>query len=107
MYHRATMTTPIDVLVVGGGPVGLALGCELHRHGVQCRVVDRNEAPQPWSKAAVMTPRTLEVLDDVGVGLAVQAHGRRVHGVSMHRGTERFAHVSFSADDTPYPFMMG
>ena len=101
------MSEAIDVLVVGGGPVGLALACELYRHGVSCRIVDKNDAPQVWSKAAAMTPRTLEVLDDMGIGDAAQARGRPVHGMNLFRGKERLAHLDFSADGTPHPFLLG
>lgn len=38
----------IDVLVVGAGPVGLAMSCELLRHGVRCRIIDRQRSrPRP------------------------------------------------------------
>ena len=50
-----------DVLVVGAGPVGLTMACELSRHGVRCRVVDRLPQPSPYCRALGVTPRTLEV----------------------------------------------
>ena len=31
----------VNVLVVGAGPVGLTLACELARHGVRCRIIDK------------------------------------------------------------------
>ena len=96
-----------DVLVVGGGPVGLAMACELHRHGVRCRVVDKNEGPQVWSKAAAMTPRTLEVLEDVGVGPRLREVGRAVYGMAIHKGVERIAHITFAAEGTPFPNTLG
>src|SRR5262245_48554853 len=101
------MSQMLDVLVIGGGPVGLALACELHRHGVPCRIVDKNDAPQVWSKAAAVTPRTLEVLDDMGVGAAARAKGRPVHGMNLFKGAERLAHLDFAAEGTPHPYLLG
>jgi NADPH-dependent 2,4-dienoyl-CoA reductase/sulfur reductase-like enzyme len=56
-----------DVLVVGAGPVGLTLAGELARHGVHCRIVDRMTQPLPYCRAIGITPRTLEVWEDMGV----------------------------------------
>jgi len=49
------------VLIVGAGPTGLTLACELARRGVPHRLVDL--APQPFagSRAKGTQPRTLEV----------------------------------------------
>jgi 2-polyprenyl-6-methoxyphenol hydroxylase-like FAD-dependent oxidoreductase len=41
----------VDVLVVGGGPVGLLLGCELARRGVAVRVIDKKPANAPTGGA--------------------------------------------------------
>jgi 2-polyprenyl-6-methoxyphenol hydroxylase-like FAD-dependent oxidoreductase len=57
-----------EVLVVGAGPVGLTVAAELARHGVGCRVIDRLHEPVPYCRAIGVTPRTLEVWDDMGIG---------------------------------------
>ena len=56
-----------EILVVGAGPVGLTMAAELVRHGVSCRIIDRLAEPLPYCRAIGVTPRTLEVWDDMGV----------------------------------------
>ena len=53
---------PVDVLVVGAGPTGLALAAQLAAFGASVRVVDRRRVPGRESRALVVQPRTLEVL---------------------------------------------
>ena len=55
------------VLVVGAGPVGLTMAAELARHGVRSRIIERLPAPLPFCRAIGVTPRTLEVWDDMGI----------------------------------------
>ncbi len=56
-----------DVLIVGAGPTGLALACDLARRGVQPLVVERSPGLFPGSRGKGIQPRTLEVFDDLGV----------------------------------------
>lgn len=96
-----------NVLIVGGGPVGLTMACALVRYGVECRVIDQNAAPQIWSKAAGVMPRTLEVLRDLGVAEALVERGRPMYGLNAYQGTKRIAHVTLHLEGTPYPFLLG
>ena len=59
-----------DVLVVGAGPTGLTLAAVLARWGVRVRVVDAAAQPPHGSRAKGLQPRSLEVLD--GLGLAAR-----------------------------------
>lgn len=56
-----------DVLVVGAGPVGLMLGCELARRGVSHKVIETKPKRERYCKALGVSPRTLEVLDTMGL----------------------------------------
>src|SRR4051812_15296718 len=49
-----------DVVIVGGGPVGLGLAIELGQRGIRCILVERYTSPQPIPKGQNLTQRTLE-----------------------------------------------
>jgi 2-polyprenyl-6-methoxyphenol hydroxylase-like FAD-dependent oxidoreductase len=56
-----------DVVVVGAGPTGLTATTELARRGVRVRVLDGGSGPHLGSRGKGMQPRTLELLDGMGV----------------------------------------
>jgi 4-hydroxyisophthalate hydroxylase len=49
-----------DVVIVGGGPVGVGLAIDLGQRGVRCVVVERYASPQPIPKGQNLTQRTME-----------------------------------------------
>jgi 2-polyprenyl-6-methoxyphenol hydroxylase-like FAD-dependent oxidoreductase len=57
-----TPRKPLDtqVLIVGGGPVGLGLAIELGQRDIRCTLVERYLSPQPIPKGQNLTQRTLE-----------------------------------------------
>ncbi len=70
------MSGKTDVLIVGAGPTGLTLACELARGGVAFRLIEASPGPQPGSRGKGLQPRTLEVFDDLGIAGRVIANGR-------------------------------
>ncbi|MCH8108295.1 MAG: FAD-dependent monooxygenase [Chloroflexi bacterium] len=49
-----------QVIIVGGGPVGVALAVELGLRGISCALVERHLTPQRIPKGQNLTQRTLE-----------------------------------------------
>jgi len=72
-----------EILVVGAGPVGLTMAAELARHGQRCRIIDRLAAPSGYCKAIGVTPRTLEVWDDMGIARPMIDAGLWIEGLRM------------------------
>ncbi|MFH8514787.1 FAD-dependent monooxygenase [Streptomyces gelaticus] len=68
-----THTTP--VLIVGSGPTGLTLACDLARRSVGVRIIDKSPEFPRSSRAKGPNPRSLEVLEDLGVADRVLAAG--------------------------------
>jgi 2-polyprenyl-6-methoxyphenol hydroxylase-like FAD-dependent oxidoreductase len=73
----------MEVLIVGAGPVGLTMAAELARHGVRCRIIDKLAAPSGYCKAIGVTPRTLEVWDDMGIAREMIDAGLWLRGLRM------------------------
>ena len=55
------------VLIVGTGPAGLFAACELVRHGVKPRVVERRLAPHHEARGTALQPATLDIIDRAGL----------------------------------------
>lgn len=69
------ITNNPTVLLVGAGPTGLTLACELARRGVSFRLIDSLDGPQQGSRGKGLQPRSLEVLENLGVIEPVLAAG--------------------------------
>ncbi|MEU5870399.1 FAD-dependent monooxygenase [Glycomyces sp. NPDC047369] len=63
-----------EVVIVGAGPVGLTLACDLARRGVDVRIIDRADAFQVGTRARGVRARTQEVFEDLGVLDALREH---------------------------------
>src|SRR6266850_718880 len=66
-----------QVLVVGGGPVGLTLAVDLGRRGVRCILIEQKQAPQFLPKMERCNARTMEIFRRMGIADKVRAAGLR------------------------------
>jgi len=97
----------IDALIVGAGPTGLAMGIELTRRGLRCRVIDQLAEPVVYSKAQIIHARTLELLEANGASARLVAHGVMVHGLSIYTPElKRLAHIAFEPVPSRYEYML-
>jgi 2-polyprenyl-6-methoxyphenol hydroxylase-like FAD-dependent oxidoreductase len=62
------VTKRFDVIIVGGGPVGLALSVDLGLRGVRCALIERNTEQHRIPKGQNLTQRTMELFARWGVG---------------------------------------
>ncbi|MEV6616109.1 FAD-dependent oxidoreductase [Streptomyces sp. NPDC051051] len=107
------MMTDRDVLIVGAGPSGLALGIDLARRGVDALVVEKAGGLFPGSRGKGLQPRTMEVFDDLGVLDAIREAGSTYPvGMIWKDGRRVGEHAMFDpveeSEDSPYtePWMV-
>lgn len=101
------MTFQPDVLIAGGGPVGLFAALRLAKQGVRVRVFDLNPTLQDDPRAATTHPATLEAIAIDGLAEDLAREGLvapifqfwdRISG----RKIAEFDHAIL-ADETPFP----
>ena len=61
-----------DVLIVGAGPVGLALACELGLHGIPCMVSERRDGTVTVPKMSMVSARNMEFCRRWGIAATVR-----------------------------------
>ncbi|MBS3904264.1 MAG: FAD-dependent monooxygenase [Simkania sp.] len=96
----------IDALIVGAGPSGLLMASMLVRHGLSCRIIDKNPSPSALSKAIIIQARTLEIFQHIGIVKFFLAEGLPLRAVNDISNCHLIAHMTFDHIDSPFRFAL-
>ncbi|MEO8573704.1 MAG: FAD-dependent monooxygenase, partial [Pyrinomonadaceae bacterium] len=99
--------TKTDVIIIGAGPTGLALACQLIRYGLDFVIIDSKETTTPHSKAIGVQARTLEIYEQIGladklIGLGWRAEKARMIVGGKVRGEVDFSDIGKGMSAYPY-----
>ena len=92
----------VDVLIVGAGPTGLAAACELLRRGVTVRLIDAAPAPSVHSKAMLMWPRSIDILEDLGLADAVGEVAVKLRQMTYYSERKPVTRLQMTEELAPY-----
>lgn len=98
-----------DVIIVGAGPTGLSLACQLSRYGIDFIILDKKEGTTDLSKALAVHARSLEIYEQLGLAETAVEQGavcgklKLIVGGKVHDGIDL---SSMGKDLSPYPYML-
>lgn len=101
----------IDVLICGGGPVGLLIAYCLARYGISTYVLEQHERAKQtrYGRAAMIAPRTLEMLDQLDLADALGQIGFVVRGQVSFKNGERVENITAASSnirDTFFDYLL-
>lgn len=92
------------VIIVGAGPVGLAMAVEMANHGVQCVLLDDNNVVAMGSRAICWSRRSLQIFDRLGIGDKVGAKAVPWRCGRIYQGTQELFETDLHHEHLPHAF---
>ncbi|GAB1195463.1 hypothetical protein APSETT444_004722 [Aspergillus pseudonomiae] len=84
---RGPVDTSATVVVVGAGPSGLMLACNLVRFGINVKILDDRPDKTSTGKADGMQPKTIETFKQMRLADPLLKNGARVYDISFWQST--------------------
>jgi 2-polyprenyl-6-methoxyphenol hydroxylase-like FAD-dependent oxidoreductase len=97
-----------DVLIVGAGPTGLSLACQLVRYGIDFMIIEKKSGVTTHSKALGVQARTMEIYDQLGMVQQALDRGQIAGKIHIVADGKIRGGVDLSAmgqDLSPYPYL--
>jgi 2-polyprenyl-6-methoxyphenol hydroxylase-like FAD-dependent oxidoreductase len=104
--QAAVMTSDCQVLVVGAGPTGLVLACELLARGIRARIIDQGDGVVLQTRALGIHARTLEVFDMMGLADRFVEHGQVVRRFHMYTDGMTLVRLELARNGSRFGFML-
>jgi 2-polyprenyl-6-methoxyphenol hydroxylase-like FAD-dependent oxidoreductase len=98
------MNKKTQVLIVGGGPTGVTLGCHFLKHGIPFRLIEKRPDQTKQSKAININSGSLQMFDRLGFSNRFVEQGIKVRHIYIHWENKRIIHVNYNLIESPYAF---
>jgi len=92
--------------VVGAGPVGMFTALRLAESGIGVQLIDQASCTAGHSYACALHPRTLQLLDEVGIAQDAIKLGHLIETVAFYEGAFQRAELKLSVLPVEFPFVL-
>ena len=101
--------TKQEVLIIGGGPTGLMMACQLAIRNIPFRIVDKTGDHTTQSRALVIHARSLEIFQQMGIAEEALQQGKIAKAVNLiinGKRSLRFELRDIGKNLTDFPFLL-
>lgn len=95
-----------QVLIVGGGPVGLFLGLCLTEAGISCKILEKREKPVTFSRSVGLHPVALELFQELEIARCFVENGLKVYNGHAFTNTRKIGTISFAECPPPFNYIL-
>ena len=95
-----------DVVIVGGGPVGLFLGLCLHHRGIPFTIIEKRTEIISGSRSLGIHPVSLELFSEIGIVDEFVNTGIKVQRGFAHSGKEILGSINFESCPKPFNYIL-
>jgi 2-polyprenyl-6-methoxyphenol hydroxylase-like FAD-dependent oxidoreductase len=108
LMEQSTNNTT-EVLIVGAGPTGLMMACQLAVQQVSFRIIDKNSTSSQNSGALIVQARTLEIFEQLGIAREAIKEGIVADRIDILYNGKKTAGTSIKdigRNLSQYPFLL-
>lgn len=95
-----------DIVIAGGGPVGLYLAGRLIQKGISCRILEKRTTIDQHSKSLGIHPVSLELFKKAGIVQAFLNEGLKIKKGIAFWDAEKLGEISFENCPPPFRFIL-
>ncbi|MGI2036297.1 FAD-dependent monooxygenase [Rhizobium panacihumi] len=96
----------VEVIIVGAGPIGLATGCALRHHDVDCLILEERTEMREYSRANNLWARPQELLQSIGVRDALAENAYGIDTINFFVNGVPTTPTAIADVDSPFPTVL-
>jgi len=99
----------IEVLIIGAGPSGLMMACQLALRDIAFRIIDKNVQSATYSGALILQSRSVEILHQMGIARAAIRKGIIANEITLVFNGKRTWSIpvkNIGQDLTKFPYLL-
>lgn len=100
------MKLDTEIVIVGGGPVGLYLAGRLIQHGITCKVLEKRTDIDQHSKSLGIHPVSLELFEKAGIVESFLNGGLKIQKGVAFWNSDKLGEISFENCPPPFNYIL-